>query len=313
MKNKRILLCNLRGGVNDTFSQASKVIRYGLEYKRIMYFQTIDSVFKGKFNEIFSLINTKYRIFFDELPDELKFFLTKKKKYTKYRNVIYSDSGFPVTFDFEKDHVDDILCHDQFGGGSNGYEFLKYFEPKDIIKNKIKDFQNKYKNQYDGIHIRCTDIQTDYKKNFQKLMTKNFNYIFVCSDSDDVLVHANQIIPKRKLLYSSIFRSKTLKNLHIESDFSERECISQLILTFYEIYILAGCKTFYYCRSRFGLISGFSQLILGIRNYHYKNDSNILLNDSYALLYFAKIQYKLNITIQKLFNLKHRLHIKFFS
>jgi len=207
--------------VNDTFSQASKVIRYGLEYNRIIYFQTFDCVFKGKFNEIFSLINTRNRIIFDELPDELKFFLNKKKKYTKYRNVIYSDSGIPVTFDFEKDHVDDILCHDQFGGGSNGYEFLKYFEPKDIIKNKIKDFQNKYKNQYDGIHIRCTDIQTDYKKNLQKLMTKNFKYIFVCSDSDDVLVHANQIIPQKKLLQSSISRSKTLKNLHIESDFSE--------------------------------------------------------------------------------------------
>jgi len=135
----------------------------------------------------------------DVKKDIIKIDTLKKYIYllNPYLNVedryLYSDffEG-KITFSFEKEYKEDILIHEQFGGGCYSHYLLDYIKFSDKSNEYIIKSLDLLPDYYSAIHIRNTDYQTDYINFFKKISEKiKFNNLLICSDDKNVIDYAN--------------------------------------------------------------------------------------------------------------------------
>ena len=189
---KKIVVCIPRGGINDMLVQIEKCWRYSEIHNRILY---VDSSKSGlldnlgfyflepsgvKYGEASSLLSLSGLATFPKISEteELKF---KSKYSSACRNFIFEYEGTQISFDFAKNYEEDVLIHEQCGGGRESLQALGKLElqptlASEIIK-KIKSLGS-----YDAIHVRNTDYKTDYKAFFNDLNIAGDRNIVLCSD-----------------------------------------------------------------------------------------------------------------------------------
>lgn len=254
MKNNKYLLCRPNGGINDTLCQIQKCIDYANKYNRVL---VIDKNRYGQlknFSKFFEFENApRIKIanknllrslnLLDCYPPEMRGKIDKYKTRLIDNALLFIDGTMTLsTFNFNLNYKENLLVHDQFGGGSLSFKLINQITIKKKWRPVIKKNLPFLGSNYTAIHIRNSDFKTNFRiffnKIFPQLMGKK---ILLCSDDKTVA----------KFLKCN-FKISLLSTLNSKND-SELQSVIDLVA-------LGGASELFYTNLTYGNYSGFSGL-----------------------------------------------------
>jgi len=96
-------------------------------------------------------------------------------------------SGDLITFDFGKDHAEDVLVHNLFGGGDGSLSALARVRLHDTVIDEIFARIGEMGAKYPAVHVRHTDMRSEYEPVLQELQRCRFDRLFLATDNGDVV------------------------------------------------------------------------------------------------------------------------------
>ena len=251
-----------QGGINDCFTNISRVISYCKLKKRSLLLDMTNSTYKINFSDYFNIKKIDCNIIYNS--DEIKnvlLDLENRNLATVHPNNLdfnlidlFDTNG--IIFEYQSNnscvftykntlldlpnYVDEnIILHSRCGGG-NGYNFFKYLSLHESMKNIIKEKISLLKHNYLCIQVRNTDRQCNYKELYKtnKNMIDNFDSVYICTDSKSVFDFF-------KLKCSNVFCFTTFPegeyiSLHRSNEISPDKKMMDL---FTDIFIATNSKT----------------------------------------------------------------------
>jgi hypothetical protein len=213
----KYLLCRPRGGLNDALNQIEKCWRYSEIHNRILIIDTeylISTGISVKFSSLFEALDCS-RNFVFELSQSLLDDLNKlnvfppscKGRLATYRAKLNekldhcdSEKNVSLTFNFNRNYEEDLILHDQFGGGAVGINCLARLRLTSRFRGDVLSYLVPLIGEsHMAIHVRNTDYQTDYKSAFKNIYDQTINKrLLVCTDSVAVLNYAADFFDKSK-------------------------------------------------------------------------------------------------------------------
>jgi len=274
MTPKKILLCRTRGGLNDTLCQIKKCWDYSEKFNRTL---VIDSIYantglRDNFLNYFHGKDPKdHFVTYDKNAwyKELDFYPEFIREIIDDYQVLFDPvnqchlekkSRKLLSFDFSKDYQEGVLVHDQSGGGSASLDCLRRLRLNPEIKSKIKEKIDLLEKPYIGIHIRNTDLETDFESFFKtiKKEVENKN-ILVCSDNIKCIHYAKKYFKHSNVMSVSNIPDLKGQPLHRLNKLNPYECnLNSLI----DLFALAKSENVLITKHSMGSISGFSMLAL---------------------------------------------------
>lgn len=272
MENEKFLLCRTRGGLNDTFCQIKKCWDYADKFNRTLVIDSIytntglrddfSKYFEVKSPEDHFLIYDKHGGYMQEefFPDFIKKIIDNYQLVFDPINRCYLEkkSRRLLSFDFSKDYEEGLLVHDQAGGGTASIDCLRRLKLAPAIKNRIMESIELLKKPYIGVHIRNTDLETDYEYFFRAikkdLEEKN---VLICSDDIKCIRYAKKYFKNSYVMQVSNIPDMKGRPLHRLNKLDPYECnLSSLT----DLCALARSEKVLYTTHSQGGYSGFSKL-----------------------------------------------------
>lgn len=224
VKYMKYLLCRPRGGLNDSLNQIELCWRYAEKHSRVLIIDTEYLVSTGisvQFSKLFVAGERNENVLFNLSPallenlNELNTFPNscqgrlssyKSKWVAEFSNLVDSDTGVQLSFDFDKSYEEDLLVHDQLGGGLIGIHCLARLKLNDQFRmDVINLLAPLVEKKYLAINVRHTDYQTDYKRCFNEVYEKSINQsLLICSDSCEVINFAVIFFNRSEVIYTSL-------------------------------------------------------------------------------------------------------------
>jgi len=258
------------GGLNDIFCRIQKYMKYCKENNRLLFIDTRYSTYKYnifrfliiKDSIVIQNINYFRNINIDELsfyPSEVKNIFDDiiNKKFIKQKNN-------NLIFKQEKVNEDVIVCCE--AGGGNSFDFFyKNISIKNKIKEYIKEKAKLINVPYIAIHIRNTDIVTDYKKIYlnNKNLIHKYSLVYVATDNKNVISY----FKNKNLNVKNFTQFPKLKHKNLHS--SSLSCETKFKNLFTDMYIILNADKVILQSN-----GGFSDLLKEC----YKRKNNILYN-----------------------------------
>ena len=232
-KAMKYVLCRPEGGLNDMFVQISKCYDYCIKYNRTLLVDTVNNDgFKYNLSYYFESKSDLLKIDYDEVLDILKVLQSSNSVSFPNINYVYHQSHFShhfnnfisnennslLTFDFNTWYHEELLIHDQCGGGSPNMEIFTKLKLKEHM---MQNFYEKYgkiaefcgKNDYSAVHIRNTDMKTDNIDNFiHSIPCKNDAFFISTDDKYSLDIITNNY---RAINFSNI--ENVTCSLHLDS------------------------------------------------------------------------------------------------
>ncbi|MDR1460641.1 MAG: hypothetical protein LBI78_03270 [Campylobacteraceae bacterium] len=247
--NKKIVFCRPRSGLNDMFVQMQKCRKYALTHNRELYIDGSKGGFLDSFSNYFVAPDGVYLegFYFDKydfscypscLENDVINYKTKRD--LNLRKYLHTYSDVPITFDFSKPYEEDILVHEQSGGGFSAdvFEWLRLNEK---VRTHIVDILEKL-GEYDAIHVRNTDYKTDYKTFFEEIKDKLGNKIVLCTDDLQCQLYAKSFFGNKLCIVTELPDTQG-KPLHMNKNI-DRYSTNLNALT--DLFILASGKNLYF-------------------------------------------------------------------
>jgi hypothetical protein len=197
----RFVLCRPIGGLNDMLCQIEKCCRYAETYGRRVVVQT-DGGFHPSFQLCLGhyLISMQERLVFAEAlgegffeglsvqPRSLQGRLSETD-FLPARGIGLRDrvSGDLISFDFMKEHAEDVLVHNLFGGGDDAFSALARVRLHDAVADEIVARIGEMGAGYPAVHVRHTDMRSEYESVLQELQRCQFDRLFLATDNGDVV------------------------------------------------------------------------------------------------------------------------------
>ncbi|AGK59487.1 hypothetical protein HYPDE_39088 [Hyphomicrobium denitrificans 1NES1] len=270
--------------MNDTLCQISKCWKYASSFERILIVDTPDSGLRGDFSKFFEPrenIRTKMLTASDDIyeflnqlscfPAELrgKLHLPNISLYTPSNYVLRSDHSVRLSFDFSKDHEQALLVHEQCGGGHDSFEILENLYISSEIRPLVLDRIRHLNGKYCAVHVRNTDLKTDYKALFSRILPEiHTQKLLVCSDDAAVIAYARSFFSSLEILYSSEIPDTQGKPLHYLGG-PKNHAIDAIV----DLIALGNSEKLFFSSSTRGYPSGFSNLAAHLsRNKHLIQD-----------------------------------------
>ena len=212
------------GGFNDTNKQINKCFRYAWLTGRDLIIDTRFSGLMDHFSNYFELSKPKWsnrllrkpnirlRLNCDltsELLQKSVFpNIAKQKMFTHYKirydikTKKWRDGSDAITFNFKKLYSENCLVHLSCGGGGIPKLFIyNSVTFNNDIRNHIKDRLKKLGNDYQAIHVRNTDLLSDYKSYFTCIENKiTSDMLLLCSDDNRVLEYGCRYFKNKKII-----------------------------------------------------------------------------------------------------------------
>jgi len=284
---KGFVYCRPRGGLNDMLCQMEKCYNYCKKYNRHLFINTDRSGFLDDFANYFYTTNPiitlgtqqKFKevitakigsdaaidIYPQVLRDSL--FSYHSIHTDSFESVVERETSTPLTFDFSRSYQDEILVHEQYGGGRNGETFLNQLKIKPDVSEIIKRNINQL-GSYVAIHIRNTDYKTDYKEYLYRIISKRKERsIVLCTDDRKVQKYAIGKYGAKIILTHTVPSVQKGCTLHDNSNLNRYETnLNSLI----DLFILASARRLYIARlNNEQLIrnSGFSILAMSLHKH----------------------------------------------
>lgn len=269
----KILLCRPIGGLNDMLTQIQECREYAIKSNRRLwvdasrsgfhdclsnYFEPHKDFSFGSPNGSFLANNSVFPRFLDgKLNSYGSFYDTSVKK------VVDEETGYPLTFDFNSYYSESILLHEQQGGRPVAIRTLAVLQLKPVIRRKIKDIIDNL-GEYDAIHVRNTDLTTDYRRFFENVNDAIRERVVVCTDDLQCMNYSEYFWGDKLSVVHSIPDTGG-KPLHrTKFSRSDRYTVNVDVVT--DLLVLASARTFYKCRTNEGRVSGFAKLVESLRS-----------------------------------------------
>jgi hypothetical protein len=177
-KNKKYILCRPVGGLNDILCQIEKCCRYAEKFNRILIVDTYKSqgLLGQNFLDFFFFKDPKIHVIFT-VNKYIKFLNTLTCFPPIIQNNIRKWHYFPnrqiTTFNFKKNYEELLLYHESTSGGVLSHSLFNRIQLNSKVKLKVKKYLNQKLNfEYAGVHIRNTDLQSNYDDFFNEIKKK---------------------------------------------------------------------------------------------------------------------------------------------
>lgn len=211
----------------------------GLSPELLVILNTIDSVFPSVLRGRISSYNAVYQ--------------------QSGRAMVDQDSEVPLSFNFSKDYDEQLIVHHQYGGGTADVTALQHLRLRLDIAVKIVSRYPELTDDHSAIHIRNTDLKTDYQALIRTIERRVRNdRIVVCSDDPACIDY----VGTRLSATSQIFSGSSIpdaggKPLHYNSEIDRTKANIDMLC---DLFWLSMSRNLYVMKSRQGLYSGFSRL-----------------------------------------------------
>jgi len=262
-----IVLCRVRGGLNDMLCQIEKCWSYAEKHDRLLLVDTSQSGFLDDFGKYFSPKKERQVSF--EAFDEARwqgsvrpaFLAGRVNDYTvswseDRKNFVEKVSDKHVTFDFSVSHGEQILVHDQCVGGKLSIRALQRLRltssVADVIATRLRSFRD-----YSAVHVRNTDYRTDYVPLFREVAASvPEGLIVLCTDDWHCQVFAQEMFGDRIRMSSDIPNTDG-RPLHWHPGLDRFQTNLDAIT---DLLVLAMGKRLFFAKHAGGRSSGYSKL-----------------------------------------------------
>ena len=277
---KKLLLCRPRGGFNDILNQIYLCWEYAKKYDRVLWVDTTRSGFKACLSHYFDATPEmnfgipggvdKYSCFPREFEGKI---LTYESLYQlELHNWTHISGGPLLTFEFDRDYAEELLLHEQCGGGDRAIWILWFL----TLNNQIS-FEIKKKlvalGDYIAIHVRHTDLKTDYRSFYHKIKDSvGSKKAVLCTDSYECQMYARNVFPNIEM--SSSIPDTQGHRIHDNSEFT---CFETNVQVLTDLIVLACGREMLYSKTENNLLSGFTELALRLRGKGLRNKARIFL------------------------------------
>jgi hypothetical protein len=211
---KKLLLCKPHGGLNDILCQIEKCLKYALAYDRELYIDGSHSGFLDSFENYFAVpaeggiyfknidfLTPPFDVYPHCLSDNITTF--KWKFDLTIQRAVHIPTDTVLSFDFDKSYTEQILVHEQGGGGDNSINAFEKLMLKENIRLHISKIIENL-GEYDAIHVRHSDYKTDYENFFSDISDKLGDKIVLCTDSYECQVYAKSLWKERLQIVTNI-------------------------------------------------------------------------------------------------------------
>ena len=274
----RFLLCRPRGGMNDTLCQIQRCWDYAVRYQRILIIDTTCSGLHGPFSDFFELrrprswielqLTSRRLADLEPLscqPEAIAHRIGQYRsaiEWSRDHGIVLKGTRTQISFDFNQDHPEAVLVHEQGGGGQGSFDLLEQLRLASSIVAEITGTLERCPRPYVGIHVRNTDYRTDYISLFEDLATElRGQRVLVCSDDAAVIQEARQHFWASELLVTSEpphSQGEPLHHINTFQDISVSHRLAHEALI--DLLALGGSSSLHFRSHRAGESSGFSLL-----------------------------------------------------
>ncbi len=268
-RHRGLLLCRPQGGLNDILCQIHRCRVYALVHNRHLWIDTRRSGLHACMSDYF---RTDGHFDFGWPPQALSshscfpgFLQGRLDTYDAVYsqtigNFVDKDTQESLSFDFSASYPEEILVHEQCGGGLYSIKALRHLRLLPGLQATIRSRLSEL-GTYEAIHIRNTDLTTDYVSFFQTIKIPPTRKVIVCTDDHQCLQYARDIWQDRLIVVHGVPDTGG-QPLHFTNDLDRHE---MNVLTLLDLIILATARVFHSCRTSQGRESGFSLLARSLR------------------------------------------------
>jgi len=175
---------------------------------------------------------------------------------------IDTESGCTLNFDMKKQYSADLLVQERAGGGINSYWLLQHLRPTTLLRETLRERLAGLPKGYVSLHIRNTDLQTDYK-NFATSIAWALRGrdVLVGTDSGEVQSQLPELdIGARAFHFLTDLDPTHKDRLHDAGTTNEVSNLEMLS----DFFALALGDRLYFTFTSQGYVSGFSGLAFGL-------------------------------------------------
>jgi len=282
----KYVLCRPRGGLNDMLCQIEHCLRYCRKYGRTLILDTSKSGMRDHFQKYFAIVDNRGTqvISLDEMPVDINGLSTVPRG-LQGRALSYVGEDVPggevrdiqtgeiVNFDLRSSHSADLLIQERAGGGINSYWILQHLQPTKLVIRALKEKQKSLPDNYVALHIRNTDLQTDYTSfvNSISWAIKGRN-VLVGTDSAEIQTRLPEMNTGAKgFHFPTKLNPHNTERLHDSASTDETSNLEMLT----DLFTLAFGRRLYFTFTEQGYVSGFSGLAFALS--HSKLARNVAL------------------------------------
>jgi GR25 family glycosyltransferase involved in LPS biosynthesis len=265
----KYILCRPEGGFVDIMHAISACYNYCKITYRTLLIDLSDSVYRTNFANIFDIIDNDetrgFRIISDN--NEINTIINSKTSiypkvdihalplYSEETHIFYDQNNIPLEFDFAQDYHEDILYYRQHRRPWDKIndDFVKNIKIKKNYMTKIYQKYISIPKPYLAIHIRNTDMKTDYIGFYEKSkkLISQFENIYLATDSIDVLNFFKSKIKNNLFCFTTQRNdNKPIHHYHNDEDHVINDFLTDIIICAEASYFISG-----------NMRSGFSQFI----------------------------------------------------
>lgn len=238
---QRLLLCRPQGGLNDMLCQIEVCCRYAELAGRTVVVDTHFSgspYFQDDFGNYFKSTQSKLKLATGEVGVDLDA-LSVMPGFLQGRVMTYSpvmgpsgkwseraqrealtwvdaQTRQPLTFDFTRDHAQELLVHHAYGRNGMAQFALLRLRLKRSVSDELRKRLVMIGPPYDAIHVRHTDYQANYGPALQALRAGPPRKLFLATDNVDVLHEFRAVLGADRVYSFSALPSKAGEPAHKE-------------------------------------------------------------------------------------------------
>ena len=236
MRAQRLLLCRPQGGLNDMLCQVERACRYAERRDRTVVVETdcpSTRTFKDSLARYFVsqqarlvLDAAEFRNLFDALdvyPHALRGRVnTYEARFSPKTGYVDVETGRQLSFDFSRDYEEPLLIHHQSGGGQISLGALARMRLQDSVVDMLAERLSVTGPVYAGIHIRNTDLRTDYQPHVRQWANELTDRIFVATDNRETLAECRRILGEDRVYSFAQLPAEAGQPLHHMADAPDR-------------------------------------------------------------------------------------------
>ena len=215
----KYLLCRPESGLNDMLNQIEICYMYATANDRIVIVDTnhvSSKHFRDEFDHYFTstdpnlvLSARDYTELFDNVSVYPPFLSGRVSNYQIESSDVYQswiDTKFrvPIRIDYSKSYDETLLVHQHFGGGTYSLSALQKLKLNQWLVDLLVERLTFINGEYSAIHIRNTDIKSNYKAALDNLKNAEINKLFLATDSYEVQQYFKNYFGDRLITFTQI-------------------------------------------------------------------------------------------------------------
>jgi hypothetical protein len=233
---QRLLLCRPQGGLNDMLCQIERSCRYAERFDRTVVVEAdcrSTHNFKDSLAKYF--VSQQARLVLDAAEirgrlDTLEVYPHVLRgrvngyeaRFDAQANYIDAQTGQRLSFDLDRDYDEPLLVHHQSGGGQLSLGALARMRLHEDVVDLLLARLRITGPAYSSIHIRNTDLRTDYQRHVRQWADELKGPIFVATDNRETLAECRRLLGEHRVHAFARLPAQPGRPLHYTDEFADR-------------------------------------------------------------------------------------------